>query len=357
MDINEKDRPLYYIDSSFAPELGQDFQDWNNVSDFLPDVSEWAWDQLDYHIRRSIRISKISKDKQIKILSALKTARKYHATCINESTIHTVVTHLYVCELLLQILSMIGGNDWSFSHWYVTPSADIRNIFKLPIQIKKTGLSQNIHSLFFTSELKHSGISITLKDYLMFCPELRKFMFENEKIIPKVFSCTENYSATGAHTNPEKNYHVVNFNGVEYSALHGSGWRSSDQLHKKNFPELKDYNISANKFANFSVEDEPFAEKFISTTRDPQGKIFALAFGESKVQKQRDIEIRFAIIFTLGSLGRYRPWIWDTMEDKNPEQYFAIKKFLEYNHILFPYLILGYLSGKYFTFDKKNIWW
>jgi hypothetical protein len=320
-------------------------------------MNEWVWDTLDYHIRHNIKIKKIDSDKAIKIISALKTARKYNEASIDGNSIDTVVTHLYVSELLLQILSMIGGNDWSHGHGYKFSGSEENDsdIFSAKVEFKNGGLAHNIHKLFFTEQLDSSKI-LPFKDYITFCPELRKFIFEIENETPKVISCEdESYGCTGGHTEQDKTYHVASFSMTDYHALQKDGDFNQKEEHEHNFPELESYNIS-NRWSSFAVEDELFSDKFLSITRDPFKNVFALGFGQSPVQKQRDIEIRFAILFTLGSLGRYRPWIWNKIEEENSQQYFAIKKFLEYNHLLFPYLILGYLSGKYFTFNSKAVW-
>lgn len=358
MNIPEEKRPLYYIDRSFSPELGQDYSNWNNTSDFLPDISIWIWDQLDHYIRHNIKNKKITPDKEIKILSAYKTARKYHETCLGRSTIDTVVTHLYVCELLVQVLIMINGKDWSLSHGYKFEGFENTGTkaFDAEIVKKSIGLSHELHSLFFSTPLDQKKRS-KLKDYLMFCPELRKYMFEIERIIPHTISCEENYGGTGSHKEHGKTYHSLHFEMSDYHAIFQPKERNFNQKteHGKNFPELNRYTVS-NSYSDFAVEDESLSDKFISVTRDPYGKTFALAFGQSPVEKQRDIEIRFAIVFILGSLGRYRPWIWRKLEEEDPVQYFALKKFLEYNHLLFPYLILCYLSGKHFTFNTTAVW-
>ena len=357
MKIREANRPLYYVSSSFSPELREDYSNWNNTTEFIPDMQEWIWDQLNYYIRHNIKMKNIDSEKGNRMISTFKTARIYNETCKGHSTVDTVVTHLYVCELLLEVLAMLFGNDWSCGHGYEFKddlSKDAKDIFISPINFKSNGLAHVIHKLFYKNPLEVKE-NLTIKDYLIFCPELRTFMFESEKMMPKVIACyNEDYGATGAHTK-EENYHCISFNMRDYFAItKPSESYNAEEEHGKNFPELKDYNIS-NKWASFSVEDETSSDRFISITRDPDGNTYALGFGQSPVQKQRDIEIRFGIIFVLGSLGRYRPWIWGKVEEENPRQYYAIKKFLGYNHLLFPYLILGYLSGKYFTFLKMAV--
>ena len=358
MSIKEENRPLYYIDKSYSPELGHDYSNWNNTTDFLPDMGEWVWDQLDFYVRHNIKIKNINQDKGVKIISALKTARKYNKTSTNNNNVDMVVTHMYVCELLLQVLSMIGGNNWAYGHGYKFSGSDEidSDIFSTKIELKDGGLAHEIHKLFFIDKLK-SNNNIILKDYLTFCPELRKFMFEIEKTTPRAIGCSEEgYGATGAHPETDgKDYHVLVFATTDYHALlkTDEGYNAKEE-HEKNFPELVDYNV-ANRWSSFAVQDEILSDKFISITRDPENNLFALGFGQSPVQKQRDVEVRFGVVFTLGSLGRYRPWIWNKIEEENPQQYYAIKKFLENNYLLFPYLILGYLSGKYFTFNKTAV--
>ena len=356
MKINEADRPIYYISKDYSPELGDDYSNWNNTTEYIPDMQEWIWDQLDYYIQHNIKIKNINSEKEIKIVSAFKTARKYNETCRGNSTVDTVVTHLYVCELLLEVMSMLFGNDWSFGHGYEfkdVPSKDTKDIFNLSVNFKSNGLAHVIHGLFYTVPLEGRE-NLTFRDYLLFCPELRTFVFETEKVMPKVISCDEDHGSTGEHTK-EENYHCISFKMKDYFVItKPSEFYSAEDENKKDFPELQNYNVSK-KWSCFSVDGEVYSDKFISTTREPDGNTFALGFGQSPVQKQRDIEVRFAIIFILGSLGRYRPWIWEKLREENPKQYYAAKKFLGYNHILFPYLILGYLSGKFFSFVKTAV--
>lgn len=353
--IKEENRPLYYTDTSYSPELGQDYANWNNNSSFVPNMDTWLWDSLDYYIRHRIQIKKADMEVSEKIVSAFKTARRYNDTCKNSSTIDTVVTHMYVCELLIQILCLLDGDGWSYGHGYDTKGlndVEIGDILSLKVHLKGAGLAHSLHGLFYSNKLDASQ-EPTLAAYLALCPETRNLMRQSNDV-PQIVSCGEGYGGTGAHEK-EGTYHHVGFEMMDYHQMKNvSETYNAAEVHKRNFPELETYNVA--RHTSFSVEDERFSDKFISTTCDPNGKTYALAFGDSTVQKQRDLEIRYGVVFYLGSLGRYRPWIWAQMENKNPEQYFVIKTFLEHNHQMFPYTVLRYLSGKSFTFIKTAVW-
>jgi hypothetical protein len=354
--IKEESRPLYYNDSSYSPELGQDYQNWNNNSSFVPSMDTWLWDNLDFYIRHRIQIKKTDSETKKKIISAFKTARKYNDTCKNNSTTDTVVTHMYVCELLAQVLCLLDGEGWSYGHGYDTKGLsdiEISDILSLKVHLKGAGLAHSLHSLFYKNKLDDSK-EPTLADYLALCPETRNFMRDSSSI-PQIVSCSEDYGATGAHEK-DGTFHTVHFEMMDYHQMKDAAeTHNVAELHARNFPELKSYSI-ANKYTPFSVEEEVYSDKFISTTCDPNGKRYALAFGDSRVPKQRDLEVRLAAVFYLGSLGRYRPWIWAEMENENPEEYFIMKTFLEHNHQMFPYTVLRYLSGKSFTFIKTAVW-
>ena len=74
------------------------------------------------------------------------------------------------------------------------------------------------------------------------------------------------------------------------------------------------------------------------------------------VQKQTDLEVRFYIMYLLGSLARYHPDIWEGLKTKNKNWYFLISRFLEHNQYLFPMLILRYISGRTYQLGTVGRW-
>jgi hypothetical protein len=112
------------------------------------------------------------------------------------------------------------------------------------------------------------------------------------------------------------------------------------------FPEIAEKYTIANSYSNFNLFTTYYYDDFVSTTTDINGRHFGLGFGGSNIQKQTDIEIRFYILYLLGTLARYHPNIWEGIKQNNKDWYFLICRFLEHNQYLFPMLILRYISGR-----------
>ncbi len=341
-------RPPYFISKSYNPSFGEAYANWNVYSQFIPDLRRWVYDRLEFHALQELRDS--SKKKEI--LAILKTARKYDQSCINLPVTSTVVTHMYVCELLIKAMLLFFKVTPEKHHGYSFKSK-ASNPLEYYSSVVNRGIAVNLHNLFYSNPFPSSGDFPSLKEYFRLCPDLRKECYEVLKKSPYVFPCKEGYGSTGSHS-VSAHYHSCGIS-IDVGIMTKSG--SSKDRMCKIFPDYSNYNVETGnaRYTSSSVEGESKSDNFISTTRGVDGSSYAIGFGESPVIKQRDIEIRFYITFLLGSMARYSPKEWEEMELENPGLFFLVKRFLEVNHVLFPLLVLRYITGKAYSIISRSV--
>lgn len=332
-------RPPYLVSLHYHPEAEEELSGWN-VRRYPPtDLREWLYDEIEYYCGTEAR----DPEKIEELLNTIQTARKYDRTCIGHSSTETIVTHLYVCELLVKTLLLFFGYSYDSHHGYTTSGLkdilekDSASVLDLKLLgIKSGGLHNNLHDLFFTEPLTQDFP--TLEEYLLLCPELIK---ECQNILHKpshVYQGSEDFSLV--EKDSSKYLHSIT---IEDRLVVLQGHRSSTK--EEDFPELINYQ---DRFQERALEDK--SDQLISMTSDVEGDIFALGFGQSQLSKQREIEIRFYIVYLLGSLGRYHVNTWQKLRTKEIAPYLLIKRFLDYNHLLFPFIVLRYITGRSYTF-------
>lgn len=344
-------RPPYFVYDHYFPEWEEDFSEWNRYQHSIPNFRTWLFDQIEYSAINELRNPALKNE----LVATLDTARSYDRTCLNMPPIETIVTHMYVCELLIKALLLFFWEDLKKHHWYEAKTdSKINSAIKTPFDCyleSRDGLSAQLHGLFYSQELPKQLPSV--REYFRLCPELMKECSEIFKTPACVFPCSEGYGASGLHTDPEKHYHYCKPQPF-VSTL--PGYRGIGMNIDQCFPDL----ISYDKWGHTSlgVEESDKADNFISATADLDGSKYALWFGATGVPKQRDVEVRFYIVYLLGSLARYSPNDWQDMRTKNPGFYLMAKRFLESNHILFPFLILRYITGRGYAFGSgKTSYW
>ncbi len=342
-----EDRPPYVIQPSYCPEGTGGHSNWNVLLHPVPDLRSWIYDHIEYYSKKENRNASVTQE----IINIIKTARNYDYTCIDTSPQNTIITHMYVCELLIKAMLLFFGITPTNYHGYKKQeSEELRNFY---CKNGKGGISQDLHSLFYSTALPDE--LPPLKEYLRFLPELRKECYSILKKAPHVFRCITGFSSTGAHTK-SGHYHYCNpIKDVSTIPGFEDIYKRMDEI----FPEKNNfYTVAAcnNKFTDFSAEDKPLCDEIISTTEDIYGTQYALGFGATNVPKQRDVEIRFYLVFLLGSIARYTPSGWLELEMSDPELFIMVRRFLENNHIVFPFLILRYITGRAYSFKRESVY-
>lgn len=344
-NLNKTNKPSYFHDDSYDPNFedsSQAFSYANVILDHIPDLRNWLFDKL----RQEAHGFPISEKLQEKIDAVLQSARNYDSTTKNLSPYDTVITQLYTDELLIKILLYCYGKESATYHGYTLhtdsfKAFDFAKIGDVELVLKRDGLAQNLHELFYVNKFNSSPeknmIMPNLGEYFCFLPEIRNDL---SRMGLKTRSCTcdVGWGATGVHPK-EGTYHYFNVNNsVEINKF---GLNISTL-----FPEIVSEYIIANGYSKSNLFETNHCDNLVSATCDINGNNFALGFGGSAVRKQTDIEIRFYVIFLLGSIARYYPDLWEGIRTKNKNWYFLISRFLEHNQYLFPMLILRYISGR-----------
>lgn len=358
--IKWNNKPPYFYDVDYDPDLplpDKAFHARNLTYDYLPNIRQWIYDQLELYAVSKLR----NKSRLAEVRALCKTIRWYDQTVVDVDPFTTVVTQLYVCELLATLLTVFFDScPTPRAHgykWKALPSGPmpLKDLF---LMAKKAapGLAFDLHNLFYQQPLmpEDKGRFPSLVEYLKFIPEIRIDFDAAKQGSSRVIRCGEQgYRATCAHPDPnhETYHYIANLENDELLNIHRDEI-SLPQL----FPELANFYTIANHYGKTPVSSSPFSDEMISTTEDVNGECYGLGFGGSAVQKQRDIEIRFYIMFVLGSLGRYNPDIWSTLPEREPVWYFFVRRFLEHNQILFPLLALRYMTGRGFKIGSAGHW-
>jgi|GEM_PF-4279395 hypothetical protein len=339
-----EDRPPYFVDSSYCPEGAGAYSNWNVLLHSIPDPRSWIYDRIEYYVKKECRDSTVTQE----VINIVKTARNYDDTCIGASPQNTIITHMYVCELLVKALLLFFGVKPTNHHGYSKKESErLRDFYCTNL---KDGISQDLHSLFYSTPLPKKLPS--LEEYLRFLPETRKECYSLFKKAPHIFKCVTGFTSTGAHSQPG-HYHFCN-PIVDTSTIPGL-----ENLYKQTdiiFPEKQKFYIlktGQGRSTNFPAEEHPYCDDIISTTEDIYGTHYALGFGESDVPKQRDLEIRFYLVFLLGSIARYSPNDWLELAQNDPELFIMVRLFLENNHLSFPFFILRYITGRGYSLKRS----
>lgn len=352
LGFDEKHRPPYFHWLSYEPGLAKD-NAWacaNLIRDYIPDLRNWIYDRLLVHGQKDIRNSeRIEEFKQV-----LDTAREYDRTTLNSNPYHSIVTHLYVCELLAQSLLCFFDKEKPHGHGYKWH--DTEHLYAASVK-GGNGIAQSLHELFFSEKLVNIAATHRLPDaeeFMRLLPELRSMYPGMEARPPLIFSCEESYGGTAQHPNPDTGtYHSIHINDSLSTNAIREAYPDQDGLPIL-FPELeKVYTIA--RYANVPLASLPTCDQLISVTHDVNGAGFALSFGLGTLPKMRDIEIRYYLLFVLGSIARYDVPTWSQISKENPILYYKILRFLEHNQILFPLLILRYLSGRTYAFVGRAV--
>jgi hypothetical protein len=341
-----KKRPAYFVYSSYHPEGEEAQANWNHYGHPIPNFSTWLFDQLEYYSAKENRNDEFKDE----ILNTIRTARQYDETCKNLSPTSTIITHMYVCELLVKALLLFFGKEPDAIHGYSKREAD--KIADYYCTVQSSGIAQNLHTLFYSNEFERGDLP-PLREYLKLLPELRKECVEIFNEPPYVFRCNETYGATGAHTG-DRDYHY-HLCGPDIDTSTLSGHRDLHSRKDLIFPELSQHYTVAS-YTSFSAEDRELSDDFISVTSDTHGQKYAMGFGQTNVPKQRDIELRFYVVFLLGSIARYSIKDWKKVESENPGLFLMIRRFIENNHTAFPFLILRYMTGRAYSFGKTSVY-
>ncbi len=333
-------RPPYFVYDSYRPEWKDAFANWNHHTHSIPNLRAWLFDKIQYYATTELRDKKLKDE----ILATIMTASSYDKTCLELSPNDTIVTHMYVCELLNKVLLLFFGISPITHHGYSVKNQNEKNILDIFLE-SRNGVAIQLHDLFYDAKLPKTLPN--LSEYLRFCPELIKETYWIQWIHPFVFEWHEGYSATWLHKASE-HYHYCASDALIPSDV--SAYLAINQWF---FPEVgKEYSIADNQYTSFSVEERKKSDDFISTTSDIDGRKYLMWFWQSKVPKQRDIELRFYIIYLLGSTARYSPLLWNQLERSEPWAYLMIRRFIETNHIIYPFLVLRYITGRAYSF-----WW
>lgn len=338
-------RPPYFISSDYRPEWKGGFANWNKHTHSVPDLRTWLFDKIQYHATTELRDPSLKED----ILATIMTATLYDKTSIELSPVNTVVTHMYVCELLNKVLLLFFGVKPIPHHWYSVKNPQETNILSIYCH-SRDWIAKQMHNLFYDTPLPLKLEN--LSEYLKFCPELIKETYSILQTIPNVFEwMSEGYWYCWDHKKAW-NYHCCSTDAL-------IPWDPTALLPVDEwfFPEIWiSYTVNNNMFTHFSVEDTPKTDDFISTTADINGTKYLMWFWNSYVPKQRDIEIRFYIIYLLWTIARYSPLLWSRLEKNEPWTYLMIKRFIETNHIIYPFLILRYITWRWYSFWKTSRW-
>lgn len=348
-----KNRPPYFISSSYHPEGEEAQSNWNVYSYPIPDKRSWLYDQIEYYATKECRVEDAKKE----LLDTLSIARRYDESCLSLLSTDTIVTHLYVCELLVKALLLFFEGKTSTYHGYSARhliNSTLSSISEYFLE-SKNGITQDLHNLFYSTPLPMATSLPSLKEYLRFCPELSKECSEILHIPPYVFKAIESYGATGSHSG---NGHF-HFCSPDLGVSTLKGFRDLHTKRDSFYPELTtNYTIGNQQtgyYTEASAESEQKSDKFISVTADLNGTRYALGFGESAVHKQRDIEIRFYIIYLLGSIARYSPSKWKELKNDDPGLSLMIKRFIDNNHLIFPFIVLRYMTGRAYSLTQTAV--
>lgn len=349
--FTHRTRPPFFHDSSYEPGFTDDnaWSGANLVRDHITDLRSWIYDRLVIHGQADLR----NQTRSAEFFDTLNTAREYDRTTLASSPFHTIVTHLYVCELLAKTLLFFFDQPKPHTHGYKWD--DRVDIFSAAAKGSE-GMASALHRLFYATALPDITGNVNLPhidEFMRFLPELKGNFPGIDPILPLSLSCTEDWGATGAHPGgSNETYHAVH---IEDPMLSNPGRPHGHTDLSILFPELRTTYRIASNYSSIPLSSQPMADQLISTSHDINGSTFALGFGGSSVPKMRDLEIRYYLAFVLGSIARYDAHAWNNLQQTQPLLYFKIIRFLEHNQIMFPLLILRYLSGRTYSFVGRSV--
>lgn len=341
-------RPPYFYHFDYQPERDDlAYSQANRVSEYVPSTLAWTFDQMEYYVAHKASCTEARKAKAKHFLKML---RIYSATIEGVDPYSTLVTQLYISEMLLSVLLLAFDKDVPHSHGYSFNLGENFVVRSAALRTQKSGIAFAVHELFYDAQLPQDRRMAELEEYFSFLPEIRK-EYTSQPRFTRTIRYTSDYGCTGAHAE-EGIYHA---SSVSKDQNDVQGWCPGAPTNEALFPDFFANYTVAGKYMNKCVTTMPKADDCVTVTHDVNGDPYTLGFGTSSVVKQRDIEIRFYIIFVLGSIARYRPTVWAELQERDPEFYMFVRRFVEHNMVLFPLQVLRYMTGcgYYFSPDPK----
>lgn len=349
------EKPAFFHSQDYLEDWATDnaFSRVNVQHDIPLGIKGWIFDML------QLSISKIGDPVLVKKMqAALTTAREYDKSTENLDPLATVITQMYVCELLGKLLIYRFSptpEDFFKNHGYYTMSNAPLDALDAKVKTKKDagGIAFGLHDIFYSTALPHELEMMPVRTYLRYIPELRETVFDVTKESTLLFRAHHddaNFSPNETYTNVTHRVSISLDDGILSRFNLKSIW--ADVL-----PELASGIATGNPNGgnngyNPSLQADGKSDNIISSTFDLDGRLYYMGFGgENTPPKQREVEIRWYLIFVLGSLARYYPEQWQEIRGSALHQYW-IRRFLETNQVLYPLNVLRYITGRTFCWQS-----
>ncbi len=342
-NITRANRPPFFHSFDYEPDyepVDNAYAVSNLIREKIPDYRKWLFDRLMIHGQLEIR----NRDRLADYIATLTAAIEYDRTTHSSTPHRTVVTDLYVSELLVKCLLIFLDRKIPNGHGYRWHHE--RHPFAA--SVKTNGLAGELHALFYENSLLTDYPLDTplgpAEDFMRLLPELYGTHPGNSHGKSNLYPCSSDYNCTGAHVEAGVKgilHHVV------FSSMNAAPEATA-------FPELE-IAYDDKHFLKTPLHKITHADTLIATTSDLNGKTYAMSFVGAQVPKMQDIEIRYYLMFVLGSIARYAPSRWFNLINESPILFYKTQRFLEHNQIMLPLLALRYMTGRTYSFAERAL--